>query len=99
MPRDCGGFRAGRIGRLAIARTAILLKEDDVVVDLQPLHNDPDEAGLIGAAHLLPPWMLNGHEGMLAVDVAGLIEKDGSITAGPRTFPVTGRARNSICRA
>jgi hypothetical protein len=66
-----GGFRAGRIGELAIARTGILLKEDDVVVDLQPIHNDPDEAGLIGAGHLLPPWMLNGHEGMLAVDVGG----------------------------
>ena len=49
-----GGFRAGRIGELAIARTGMLLKEDDVVVDLQPIHNDPDEAGLIGAGHLLP---------------------------------------------
>ena len=66
-----GGFRAGRIGELAIARTGILLKEDHVAIDLQPIHNDPDEAGLIGVAHLLPPWMLHGHEGMLAVDVGG----------------------------
>jgi hypothetical protein len=72
---DCivigGGFRAGRIGELAIARTGILLKEDHVSVDLEPIHNDPDEAGLIGTAHLLPPWMLDGHDGMLAVDVGG----------------------------
>jgi len=72
---DCivigGGFRAGRVGELAIARAALLLRQGDVTLDLEPIHSDPDEAGLIGAAHLLPPWMLNGHEGMLAMDVGG----------------------------
>jgi hypothetical protein len=66
-----GGFRAGRIGELAIARTAIILKEQDVELELQPIQNDSDEAGLVGAVHLLPPWMLDGHQGMLAVDVGG----------------------------
>jgi hypothetical protein len=66
-----GGFRASRVGELAVARTAILLKEEGFAIDLQPIHNDPDEAGLIGAAHLLPAWMLEGHEGMVAVDVGG----------------------------
>lgn len=66
-----GGFRAGRVGELAIARTSILLKQDGIKLHLQPIHNHPDEAGLIGAAHLLPPWMLNGHEAILAVDVGG----------------------------
>jgi predicted NBD/HSP70 family sugar kinase len=66
-----GGFRAGRIGELSIARAGILLREDDVTLDLQPIHSDPDEAGLIGAAHLVPAWMLNGHDAMLAVDVGG----------------------------
>ena len=66
-----GGFRAGRIGELAIARTGILLKEADVGVAFELLHNHPDEAGLIGAAHLLPPWIMKGHDGMLAVDVGG----------------------------
>jgi predicted NBD/HSP70 family sugar kinase len=66
-----GGFRAGRIGELAIARAGILLKEDQVDLDIELLHNHPDEAGLIGAAHLLPPWILKGHDAMLAVDVGG----------------------------
>lgn len=66
-----GGFRAGRIGELAIARTALLLKEADLTLGVWPIHSDPDEAGLIGAAHLLPPWMLEGHDGILAVDVGG----------------------------
>ena len=32
---------------------------------------DRNEAGLIGAAHLLPAWMLTGYEGIIAVDVGG----------------------------
>jgi predicted NBD/HSP70 family sugar kinase len=40
-------------------------------VELRPIHNDPDEAGLLGAAHLLPAWMLHGHDAILAVDVGG----------------------------
>jgi predicted NBD/HSP70 family sugar kinase len=66
-----GGFRAGRIGELVIARTAIILKSDGIGLDLQLIHDHPDEAGLIGAAHLLPAWMVEGHDAMLAVDVGG----------------------------
>jgi predicted NBD/HSP70 family sugar kinase len=66
-----GGFRAGRVGELTIARTGILLKEAELDVATELLHNHPDEAGLIGAAHLLPPWMVKGHDGILAVDIGG----------------------------
>jgi predicted NBD/HSP70 family sugar kinase len=66
-----GGLRDSRVGELAIARTGILLKSQDVRVELQPIHNDPDEAGLLGAAHLLPAWMLDSHDSILAVDVGG----------------------------
>ena len=43
-----GGFRASRIGEIVIGRTAVILKADDVDIDLVPIHNDPDEAGLLG---------------------------------------------------
>jgi len=66
-----GGFRGSRVGELAIGRAGILLKSDDVKVDLQLIHHDPDEAGLIGAAYLLPRWMVEGHDAMLAADVGG----------------------------
>jgi hypothetical protein len=66
-----GGLSGSRVGELAIARAGILLKEAGADVDIGPIHNDPDEAGLIGAAHLLPPWMVKGHDAMLAVDVGG----------------------------
>ena len=43
------------------------------------IHNDPDDAGLIGAAHLLPPWMLKGHDTMLAVDIGGTNIRVGTV--------------------
>jgi len=66
-----GGFRGSRIGELAIARAGLILRADNVELDLEMIHNDPDEAGLLGAAHLLPAWMLKGHDGILAVDIGG----------------------------
>ena len=66
-----GGFRASRVGELAVGRAGLLLKADEVDIDLELIRSDPDEAGLLGAAHLLPAWMLKGYEGILAVDVGG----------------------------
>jgi len=66
-----GGFRASRIGELAIARTGIILKTEGVDVGLQLLKSDPDEAALIGTAHLLPAWMIEGHDAILAADIGG----------------------------
>ena len=66
-----GGFRASRIGELAIGRCAVLLKAEGANLDLELIRSDPDEAGLLGAAHLLPAWMLKGHDSILAVDVGG----------------------------
>jgi hypothetical protein len=66
-----GGFRGSRVGELAIARTNILLKTEDVGTELLLLHGNPDEAGLIGTAHLLPAWMLEGYDAILAADLGG----------------------------
>lgn len=66
-----GGFRGRRIGELAIGRTAIILKSDGIDVDLEPIHADPDEAGLLGAIHLAPSWMFKGHDAIAAVDIGG----------------------------
>jgi predicted NBD/HSP70 family sugar kinase len=66
-----GGFRASRVGELVIGRTAVILKAEKVPVELVPVRNDPDEAGLIGAAHLAPKWLFKGHDAILAVDIGG----------------------------
>ena len=67
-----GGLRASRVGELAIGRAGVLLKTEAAMdVTLQPIRHHPDEAGLIGAAHLLPSWMFKGHDCILAVDIGG----------------------------
>ena len=66
-----GGLSGSRIGELCIARAGILLKADGLKIDLEPIRHDPDEAGLIGAAHLIPIWMIEGHDAMLAADIGG----------------------------
>jgi ROK family len=66
-----GGFRDSRLGELAIARTDIILKSEDLDVDLVPIRFHPDDAGLIGTLHLAPSWIFEAHDGVLAVDIGG----------------------------
>jgi hypothetical protein len=66
-----GGFRASRIGELVTGRTTVILKGEKIDVQLAPIHNHPDEAGLIGAVHLAPVWMFGAYDALLAVDIGG----------------------------
>jgi hypothetical protein len=66
-----GGFRASRIGELAIGRADITLKAEGVKIDLVPIRHDPDEAGLLGCVHLAPSWIFEAHDSILAVDIGG----------------------------
>ena len=66
-----GGLRQSRIGELAIGRTSVALKARGHAVDLRPIRHAPDHAGLIGSIHLVPSWILAGHDSILAVDIGG----------------------------
>ncbi|MDB6045777.1 MAG: glucokinase [Gammaproteobacteria bacterium] len=66
-----GGLRQSRIGELAIGRTAVILKTSGHGVELKPIRHPADHAGLIGSVHLVPSWMLAGHDSILAVDIGG----------------------------
>ena len=66
-----GGFRESRVGELAIARSAIILKAEGFKVDLVPIRYHPDDAGLIGCLHLAPSWIFEAHDSILAVDIGG----------------------------
>lgn len=66
-----GGFRASRLGEIAIARAEIILKAEGFKVDLVPIRFDPDDAGLIGALHLAPSWIFEAYDSILAVDIGG----------------------------
>jgi hypothetical protein len=47
-----GGFRAGRVGELVIGRSSVILKAEKIEIALTAIHNDPDQAGLIGRGAL-----------------------------------------------
>lgn len=66
-----GGFKDSRAGLMVIARTRLLLHAAGIRIELLPIANHPDKAGLIGAVHLIPAWMLQGHEAIVAVDIGG----------------------------
>ena len=87
-----GGLRNSRIGELAIGRAAVLLKASGVDIDLVPIRHHPDEAGLIGAAHLVPSWMLLGHDGILAVDIGGTNIRAGLVHLALKKHPDLAKA-------
>ena len=48
----------------------MILKGEKIAIELAPIHNHPDEAGLIGAVHLAPAWMFYAFDALLlAVDM------------------------------
>src|SRR5690242_4051782 len=66
-----GGFRDSRLGELAIARAEIILTAENFKIEMMPIRFDPDEAALVGALHLAPSWIFEGHDSILAVDIGG----------------------------
>jgi predicted NBD/HSP70 family sugar kinase len=87
-----GGFSAARIGELAVARAGVMLKADDIDVDLVPIRHHPDAAGLIGAGHLAPSWLFKGHNGILAVDIGGTNIRAGIVELNLKKAPDLSRA-------
>jgi predicted NBD/HSP70 family sugar kinase len=74
-----GGMSESQLGELAIGRTSVLLKGEGIKIDLRPIRNHPDDAGLIGAVHLAPPWVFRGHNSILAIDIGGTNMRAGVI--------------------
>src|SRR5579871_127054 len=66
-----GGFIGSRVGEMAVGRASVLLKAQKIKQEIVTIRNDPDEAGLLGAGHLAPAWMFEGHDAILAVDIGG----------------------------
>lgn len=66
-----GGLKSGRFAEVAVARAELLLRASDIAIELRPIRNDPDEAGMLGTAHLAPSWMFGSFDHILAVDIGG----------------------------
>lgn len=87
-----GGFRASRLGEIAIARAEIILKSEGFKVDLVPIRFDPDDAGLIGALHLAPSWIFEAYDSILAVDIGGTNIRCGIVETRWKKAPDLSRA-------
>ena len=66
-----GGLSGSHVGKLAIGRALILLQEKGFDIDMSPIPNHPDEAGLLGGLELAPSWILDGHDAIIAADIGG----------------------------
>jgi hypothetical protein len=87
-----GGFRDSRLGELAIARAEIVLKAENVKVEMLPIHRDPDDAGLIGALHLAPSWIFEAHDSIPAVDIGGTNIRCGVVETRRKKAPDLSKA-------
>ena len=87
-----GGFRDSRLGELAIARTEIILKAEDFKIEMLPIRHHPDDAGLIGALHLAPSWIFEGHDSILAVDIGGTNIRCGVVETRSKKTPDLSKA-------
>jgi len=74
-----GGLRSARIGEVAIGRAAVLMRTAGSAVRLAPIRHHPDEAGLIGAAMLLPDAALAGRDAVLVADLGGTSFRGGVV--------------------
>src|SRR5947199_6579563 len=80
------------MGELAIARTEIILRSEDLKVDLVPIRFHPDDAGLIGALHLAPSWIFEAHDSILAVDIGGTNIRSGVVETRWKKAPDLSKA-------
>lgn len=87
-----GGFRQSRVGELSIGRANILLQAEGRSVELTPIRFDPDEAGLIGCAHLAPSWMFEAYDSLLAVDIGGTNMRAGVVRLNQKDAPDLSKA-------
>jgi predicted NBD/HSP70 family sugar kinase len=87
-----GGFSTSQVGELAVARASVILKADEIDIDLPVIRHDPDQAGLIGAAHLAPAWVFKGHDAILAVDIGGTNIRAGVVQLNLKKSPDLAKA-------
>lgn len=87
-----GGMREHQVGELTIGRAGVIIKSEGIDVDLTPIHNAPDDAGLIGAVHLAPQWIFKGHDSILAIDIGGTNMRAGVVQLNLKKAPDFSRA-------
>jgi predicted NBD/HSP70 family sugar kinase len=70
-----------------------MLRTEKQSVELVSIHNDPDEAGLIGAVHLAPQWIFKSFDGIIGVDIGGTNIRAGVIDLNLKRAPNLAKAK------
>ena len=79
-----GGMAARHVGDIVIHAAQARLMKPHPGLELERIHHHPNEAGLVGTVHLIPPSRLNGKDGLLAVDIGGSKIRAGIVEFGVR---------------
>ena len=64
-------------------------------MELVPIRNHPDEAGLLGAVHLAPTWMFKAFDAVLAVDIGGTNIRAGVVQLNLKKLNTLAKAKVS----
>jgi hypothetical protein len=88
-----GGLRQSRVGELAIGRAGIILQTENRPIEVVPIRYHPDEAGLIGNAHLAPPWIFEAYDSIATVDIGGSNMRVGIVELHQKKHPDLSKAK------
>lgn len=87
-----GGFSGRRLGQRVAGRCQLLLHDAGLKIGVCTIGNHPDDAGLIGGVHLVPSWIFEGHDAILAVDIGGTKIRCGIVQLNQAEAADLGRA-------
>ena len=88
-----GGMASRHVGDIVIHAAQSRLMKSHPGLELERIHHHPNEAGLVGSVHLIPPSRTHGKDGMLAVDIGGSKVRAGIVEFGERKSGLLADAR------
>jgi hypothetical protein len=88
-----GGFPGSDVGERAVLQAAAILQHMKVSVELARICHEPDDGGLLGWVHLLPPPMRKGHDAILALDIGGTNVRCGIVKLRKKRAPDLSEAK------
>jgi predicted NBD/HSP70 family sugar kinase len=88
-----GGMAARHVGDIVIHAAQARIMKPYPGLELERIHHHPNEAGLVGTVHLIPPSRLQGKDGLLAIDIGGSKIRCGIVEFGERKSGLLADAR------
>ncbi|MDN8617674.1 ROK family protein [Variovorax ginsengisoli] len=88
-----GGFPGSDVGERVVLQAAAILQHMKVSVELARICHEPDDGGLLGWVHLVPPPMLKGHDAIVALDIGGTNVRCGIVKLRKKRAPDLSKAK------